>query len=380
MANSICFISRHAHFVFLGNTRENIGGAELQQVILAKALRDRGWRVSFITERVGDGTPRIIDGIKFIAAVEYDKGNRFIRRLFTISVQLWKLMKLANAQIYYQRNPGPFSSLIGIFCRLKGRRFILAGANDANFDRGHELNVNSQLDILEIKLGFQLAHSIILQNERQSYLLKKNYGRDGVIFYNLYDPPHSHRQAVLPTNKQASQKFLWVGRLAQQKRPKLCLDLAKLLPDIKIIMVGARTSQVQLGEKVTIAAESIPNLSFLGHLPIDKVEELFDSAQGLINTSFVEGFPNTFLQAWSRGLPVFSFVDPNNLIKEHSLGVQVSSIEQMADAIYETLNDKVSFYRRSEKIRSFFENHFSTSRHIQSFEHLLLDDLTDSSS
>jgi glycosyltransferase involved in cell wall biosynthesis len=166
--------------------------------------------------------------------------------------------------------------------------------------------------------------------------------------------------------------LLWVGRLARQKRPELCLKLADLLPNFEIIFVGSRTLEHELTQKIKKAVGSVKNITFSGHLSLSKVEEIFDTAFALINTSFVEGFPNTFLQAWSRGLPVFSFVDPDNLISDYGLGSKVSSIEEMADVIRKKINEKETFLQQSQKIKLFFEEKFSVKKKIEAFESILL--------
>jgi len=372
MEKSICFISRFAHYVLLNKTDKIIGGAELQQAILAKALCARGWKVSFITEEVNHGKPIEVNGIQIFPVIGYTAGNRFVRRIISVPVQLWKWMRFNNSQIYYQRNPGPFSAVIGAFCWAEGKRFILSGANDANFNRKNELNVGSFLDVLEIRYGIKLAHKIILQNGRQKSLLKRNYNRDGSVFYNLYDPPAFKNKSPASFGIFKKPRLLWVGRLAFQKRPEMCLRLATLLQDFEIIMVGSRTRQHKLTERIKEGVRIIENITFVGHLPLPKVEELFDSIQGLVNTSFVEGFPNTFLQAWSRGIPVFSFVDPDNIISSNNLGARVSGIEEMATAIREKLKDREIFLKDANRIRSFFDENFSVNKKIIELERLLL--------
>lgn len=372
MEKSICFISRFAHYVLLNKTEELIGGAEFQQTILAKALSARGWKVSFITEKKDQQEPIVVDGIHLFPVIDYTAGNRYIRRILSVPCQLWKWMKTNNSQLYYQRNPGPFSSVIGMFCRSAGKRFILSGANDANFDRKNELNVESFLDVLEIRYGIKLADKIILQNERQKSLLKTNYNREGTVFYNLYAPPALEKKSPIDVETFKKPRLLWVGRLARQKRPEMCLELAKLLPDFEIIMVGSLTRQNDLAERIKKGVRSIENIIFLGHLALPEVEELFDSIFGLVNTSFVEGFPNTFLQAWSRGLPVFSFVEPDNIISNNNLGARVSSIEEMATSIREKLKDRQIFLRDVNRIRSFFDENFSVETKITELERILL--------
>jgi glycosyltransferase involved in cell wall biosynthesis len=58
-----------------------------------------------------------------------------------------------------------------------------------------------------------------------------------------------------------------------------------------------------------------------------------------VNTSEIEGFPNTFLQAWVRGIPVVSFFDPDGVIQREGLGRTVASVEEMAAAVHRLAMD-----------------------------------------
>ncbi len=60
---------------------------------------------------------------------------------------------------------------------------------------------------------------------------------------------------------------------------------------------------------------------------------LFSRAKIFLNTSQIEGFPNTFLQAWVRSVPVVTFFDPDSLVKQRQLGRTAADFDDMVDAI-----------------------------------------------
>ena len=55
----------------------------------------------------------------------------------------------------------------------------------------------------------------------------------------------------------------------------------------------------------------------------------FDGAALFVNTSVGEGFPNTFLQAWSRGMPTVSFFDPQVEFDGQPVGIVAPDADAM---------------------------------------------------
>ena len=60
----------------------------------------------------------------------------------------------------------------------------------------------------------------------------------------------------------------------------------------------------------------MPNVTLHGRVERERMPSLYQDALCLCCTSVLEGFPNTFLEAWSVGLPVVSSFDPDHLIAE----------------------------------------------------------------
>ena len=75
-----------------------------------------------------------------------------------------------------------------------------------------------------------------------------------------------------------------------------------------------------LFEEVCVTARALPNVHFHGPLPYHETCEFYERARVLAGTSEMEGFPNTYLQAWARGTPVVAFLDPEQLLTRNAMG------------------------------------------------------------
>jgi glycosyltransferase involved in cell wall biosynthesis len=113
------------------------------------------------------------------------------------------------------------------------------------------------------------------------------------------------------------------------------------------------------------AAGAIANLTCTGAVPYDEVGTLFSRARLFLNTSQIEGFPNTFLQAWVRGVPVVAFFDPDGLIRQRQLGHTATDLEDMVAAIRRLLGDDAERTRIGERARAYALAQFGP-KHIAS--------------
>jgi glycosyltransferase involved in cell wall biosynthesis len=109
----------------------------------------------------------------------------------------------------------------------------------------------------------------------------------------------------------------------------------------------------------------------LGPVRYADTGKLFDRARIFLNTSSIEGFPNTFLQAWIRAVPVVSFFDPDGLVNRLQLGRIASSLDDMREAIRGLLD--VHTYRENigQRAREFAVREFTSgvaARYIERLE------------
>jgi glycosyltransferase involved in cell wall biosynthesis len=198
------------------------------------------------------------------------------------------------------------------------------------------------------KFGIKRADCIIAQSKYQQELLKKNYNQDSIIIKNPYPI-----EEVVEISKSRPPVILWVGTIKPEwKQPDLFLKLAKAIPDGRFQMVGGSSTNKQFYEQIKDDAERIPNLESVGFVPYPDVNLYFNNASILINTSSVEGFSNTFLQAWSGYTPVVSLnADPDGIICKYKLGFHSCTFEQMVRDVktllkYEKLREKMGMNGR----------------------------------
>jgi glycosyltransferase involved in cell wall biosynthesis len=86
--------------------------------------------------------------------------------------------------------------------------------------------------------------------------------------------------------------------------------------------------------------QTIPNLEYIGPQSQTQVNQWLARSHLLVSTSLQEGFPNTFIQAWMRQVPVVSLhVNPDNVLEREAIGLCVKSEDQLVDAVRALLLD-----------------------------------------
>lgn len=354
---SICFVSHNIYpLIAKVDNIPFVGGAELQQSILGGVFKNNGWKVKYITGVYnGKRQDEIIDEFQVIKTFADSDGISGIRFFSPRLIKLWNALKVADCDYYYQRCAGYSTGIIAHFCRKHKKKFVYSGANDTDFIPS-EIKAPYLRDKMLYGWGLKNANYRFVQSEEQKLLLKKNFHLEGSIFPNVYYP------RKLTENKQF---VLWVSTLRNWKRPGIVLDVARRYPELNFKIIGRKARRAEsLYQEIESRSRSLKNVEFLGFQPMEKTEEYFDNASVYLNTSEVEGFPNTFLQAWSRGIPVVSFVDVDNFIKDNRLGAIVQSSKEIGQELKRNLN--ISNDKRRE-IQNFFKSKFSPESYYENF-------------
>jgi glycosyltransferase involved in cell wall biosynthesis len=343
-----------------------VGGAEVQQGFIARALVGRGYRVSMISLDYGQEEPSEVDGIRMYKAQRPDEGLPVVRFVHPRMTKMWRAMKRVNADIYYQRTSSVTTALTAVFCRHYGKRSIYAGASDMDFVPGQE-EIQLARDKWIFRFGLKRVDEVVVQHPGQQRTFRRNYGREATLIPSTYVPPQG-------AHHDRAGHILWVARMGESKRPELAVEIARRLAGHRVVMVGGPESGragEALHRAVREAAKTVPNLTLTGFVPYAEVDRYFDGARVLLNTSSFEGFPNTFLQAWARGIPTVSLLDTGSLED----GVPVSAIgqgvEDGAALAGRLMTDDVAWQAASQRALRHFRRVHSVEAMLVRYEHLL---------
>jgi glycosyltransferase involved in cell wall biosynthesis len=294
----------------------------------------RGFNISFIVDDYGQDDKEFLDGIEIFNS----PGNRYTK-VIDFPSRIYRLLKVlgqANADIYYQRSAMAETGIIAFFCTLRNKKFVYGMASDVEAD-GRYFKIAKFYEKILYNFGIKKARRIIVQSEYQQKSLKNNSDLDSIVIKNPCPP-----DVYVEKNKLDPPVVLWVGTIKPEwKQPALFLKLARAIPDAKFQMVGGSGNNRQFYDEIKKEAELIPNLEFAGFVPYPEINNYFNSASILVNTSNVEGFSNTFLQAWAGYTPVVSLsADPDEIICKYKLGFHSGTFEQMVIDVKTLVRDK----------------------------------------
>ena len=229
----ICFVSENFYGLLEQNSRLNlIGGAELQQLLLAQELSLRGYDVSFVTKNAISQKTHNTYKFRIFYTFKPDDGLPVIRFFYPRIYKTWKALKDTNADIYYVRCAGHLLGIVVLFAKFNNKKVIFCAADEFDFDK---TRINRYLPYKDKTLyfwGLRRANRIIAQNIIQKNLLANNFHKNSDIIHNGF--------LNLKSSSQTDELVLWVGNFKAAKRPELFLELATNFPNQKFIIIGGK--------------------------------------------------------------------------------------------------------------------------------------------
>jgi len=274
--------------------------------------------------------------------------GRYFKAADYISVR--KLLRRLKPDVVYARRGTPLVGFAAEYCRRFDKRLVfhIAAVEDVVRPRFRAIDsIPKRLERPLYEYGLRRADVIVAQANYQTALLQQNYGLAcSAVLPNFHPVPASVEKEV------NTRTVLWVANIKSVKRPEIFVNLARKCESIEnteFVMIGAIQDRRYRG--ILKEASELSNFRYLGPQPLEAVNRHLELGHLLVNTSREEGFPNTFIQAWLRGVPVVSLeVDPDEMLMEHGMGICCDgSLDQLATTVKALLEN-------SDKLRSLASN------------------------
>lgn len=370
---SVCIVSHNAYGSITGGKTGHAGGVEHQTSMTARWLAMRGHHVSLLTWNEGGPDKETIEGVRIIKMCRGDEGLKGVRFFHPRWTSLIRAMKKADAELYYHNCAEYITGQVALWCRLHGRRFIYSVASDADCERVSPDTRKFYVRQL-YRYGLRRADRIIVQTKSQRQKLLHNFGVESAVLPMPCAGIPSQESQKLHPDETGKRMVLWVGRIDVEKRLELLLDVAEALPEV-IFDVAGKPSDAEnpYSVKVLARAKAIRNVHMYGMVPRDRMADLYRNASLLCCTSIYEGFPNTFLEAWSCGLPIVSTYDPDDLIKNKKLGIFTKDRAELISGVQLLLESSLKWKAMSENAIQYFNENHALEKAMQRFENLFLE-------
>jgi glycosyltransferase involved in cell wall biosynthesis len=357
----ICFVSMEVYPNLRPGVAEEAGGAGFQIVQLARGLRDRGYPVSFVVGDYGQAACEEIDGFTVLRAnrVAYDRSKT--RAL----ANLWRLfrgMQRARARHYVLRSTRFLSFFVMVYARLLGARYTFMVANLPHCLR-EELEDLPPLFRRLYESSLNHAHRVTVQSDEQQVLLRQNFGITAPVVPNgIVAPPWSGPRL------SAAADICWVASFKVQKRADKLVEIARLLPHRRFLVVGGPGPDKAYSQGLVDQLRALPNVQFRGFVTPDRVGEVYEGARLFLNTSDWEGFPNGFLYAWTRSIPAVSLcIDPDGVVSRLGLGLVEPDPAALAAGMDSLLADDARYGDMARRCYEHVCSHHSLEHSVDRF-------------
>jgi glycosyltransferase involved in cell wall biosynthesis len=363
--HTICFVGPTCGSLLSGRWQERVvGGAEVQQVLLARELARRGHCVWFIVQHPELPAHARLDGIDVVCtrpARLAPGANALIK-----TRRLWSVLRKLRPDAIYQRMADWTTGICALAARRSGGVFVHAIASDRDVNSPAGMDGNAWQRWMH-RYGMARADVVLAQHAGQVADVQRYFGRTAQIFPSVY-------HAAPPEIETARAGVYWVGSIRACKRPHLLLDAARRLPHVPFVMIGgpgqgpdAETFHAQFVEEAT----RLPNVRYLGFLRPDEIDARLADAAVLVNTSEFEGLPVTFLQAWRQGVPTIGLAADGRAELLETCGWPIRTPDELVRLLDRLFREPGRLRARGAAARAYFQLHHAVDTVVPRLEELL---------
>jgi glycosyltransferase involved in cell wall biosynthesis len=320
----------------LRDAKVPIGGAAIELYAWMNAFNEIGCDVGLLTFKGTSDLVKNSTKFELIESYKLEKGIPKIRLLTYRIPSYYKAVKRYNPDFIIQECANENTGYFAIISKLLGKKFIHRIGSDMDVD-GRIDKSFSKISQLIYYWGIKNADHISCQNKYQYSILKKKYPNKSISI--LHNPYFYLENKIM---KKGERSYIaWIGNFRYEKNLPALANIAERFPDLQFKIAGTRFPITDNDSEKGIARlKQMKNVEFLGHINNSEVSGLLSQAICLLNTSRLEGFSNTFLEAWSVGTPVITTanVNPDRIISDYGVGLVAEKYDKLPDKINEVIS------------------------------------------
>lgn len=324
--------------------------------------KNKKYQINFIVADYRQPSSEKIKNVHLITSVKIGQKLNLLETILW-PFKLFKSLINAHSDVYIQRSAGIETVITAVYCRLFRKKFIYMTASTVDVNLVYQ-KLHPIIGSL-YHLAIQSAHNIIVQTTEQQILLTQNYRLNSSIIRNSLKPPKSsppkHRKFIL-----------WVGSSQSLKRPECLLKIAQILTTEKFVMIMPQNN-LSIWKNITLQAKKIPNLTIIKHVPYHQINYFYRHAKLFVNTSSIEGFPNTFVQSLANSTPIASLsVDPDHFIAKYHCGIiGHDNLTLFIKEITNLLGHHQKYLRTQTNSLRYFNQHHLVNKNITLLEKII---------
>ena len=349
------------------------GGIEVQLANLGRGLALRGFDVRVITCDYGQPDRLDAGGMILHKAYPPAGGVPFLRffhpRLTRGLGALWSI----DADLYCFSGASLWAGLVHAVAQARRRSFVWMTAHDHDVRRDLP-DVHGARDRWFVRRAMRGADVIVAQTQVQRRRLLEDFGLDSTVIMNPVEIP----PAEALHDPGAGDEVVWLSTYKPSKRPDWFTRFAERHPSLRCRMAGVVLSTAAGQEAYRAAQQAAartPNLEVQGTVPHERIDLVLARAALFAHSSSAEGFPNTLLESWARGLPTVTAFDPDGIVEREGLGACRAEYAAWEAAIEQRLADPELRRREGARARDWARAHHAPEVIYERFARVLLDQL-----
>jgi glycosyltransferase involved in cell wall biosynthesis len=316
-----------------------VGGATIEWFSWIKGITENNCQVGILTWKGAKDYISHEVPFDIVETYKLSGGIPKIRWIYDRFPSMIKAVKNYNPDFIISECAGFDTGNMAMISKLTSTKFVYRIASNMETDGGYK-TILSKAEQLGFEFGISMADIVLCQNEYQYKNIKLKYPqKECLVIHNPFYVKHSQNSNGDHNRKEY---VAWLGNFRYQKNLMALLKTVESLPNTEFKIAGMPLPNIDQETSLALnKLKTCKNVNFLGYLKRTEVLPFLSKAKLLLNTSRIEGFSNTFLEAFSVGTPVITLthIDPDNIISKNNIGRVVDNTSKLSNEITNLIND-----------------------------------------